>query len=133
MAVPGKAELRKRLDEHGGSVTSLAREAGVSRQTVYNWLDKRGLREHQTKAKRAMRAIAKDVIYDRLMSDDEDAAFEASTFVMRHLNDDGELMLSAEVLEILRQKNVTAREAIRQFEELVIASHQATGRTDSSG
>lgn len=118
MAVPGKAELRKKLDEHGGSITAIARDQGVTRQTVYNWLDKKDLREHQIKAKRAMRAIANDVIYDRLMDEDDDKAFEAAKHVSLHLRDDGELMLSADVMEIMRRMGHTPSKAVEEIEAL---------------
>lgn len=133
MAIPDKRELRKKIDQHGGSVTAIAREEKVSRQTVYNWLDAKDLREYQTRAKRKMRGIANDVIYDRLMSDDEDKAFEAAKHVSLHLKDDGELMLSADVLEIMRRIGHTPSRAVEELEAYYRMLHELHEQEQANG
>ena len=39
MALPGKRTLRKLIQDTGGTVSQMAKNADVSRQTIYNWLD----------------------------------------------------------------------------------------------
>jgi len=131
MALPGKANLRHAIQAHGGVVSEVAAHFNVSRQTVYNWLDHYKMRELVTAARQSMREVAKDVIYQRLMSEDEGAAFEAARFVMLHLQGDGELLtLSPETLMLLRRLGLDVSDVVAQFEGMVREAHEAAIRED---
>lgn len=120
MALPGKVSLRKAIQEHGGLVSDVARHFDVTRQTVYNWLSHYELRNEVTAARQNMRAVAQDVIYARLMADEDAQAFEAAKFVMLHLRDDGELLaLSPETLLLLRQMGMDTSAVVAAFEQMV--------------
>lgn len=123
MALPGKRKMRELIEKSGGVVSDMARlasEEGVSRQTIYNWLDHYQMRDQVTAARQNMRAVAQDVIYGRLMSNEDAQAFEAAKFVMLHLRDDGELLtLSPETLLLLRQMGMDASAVVTAFEAMV--------------
>lgn len=120
MALPGKVNLRKKIAEHGGVVSDIADHFRVTRQTIYNWLDHYELRENLTAARQSMRAVAADVIYARLMAEDNGQSFEAAKFVMLHLKADGELLaLSPEVLLMLRQMGMDTSAVVAAFEQMV--------------
>lgn len=127
MALPGKLAVRKLIKDTGGCISDMAREAknglikkGVSRQTIYNWIDHYGLRAELEEARVTMRLVSRDVIYDRLMNEDSDKAFEAAKFVTLHLNDAGELLAaSPEVMALLKQMGIPMSDVARAFEDMV--------------
>lgn len=127
MATPSKADLRKAIGEHGGIVSEIARHYGVTRQTLYNWVAKYGLRERINEARVGMRAVAADVIYQRLMDGDPDAAFEAAKFVMTHMKDDGEMLaLPPELIEMMSRMGISAAMVIRELSELMKQQYELT-------
>ncbi|QPC81047.1 hypothetical protein G4Y79_15190 [Phototrophicus methaneseepsis] len=72
MAVPGKAELRKAIQATGGVVSDLAKHYSASRQTIYNWLDAKDLRDELNAARQNLIDVAQDNIYGALMDGDLD-------------------------------------------------------------
>lgn len=106
-----------------GVVAEIAKHFEVSRQTIYDWLDYYELRNELREAKHAMREVAADVVYGRLMSDDEDKAYDAARFVLRNLKDDGEMLpLSPEVIRWLQAHGIPLDEVARQFEQMLLMS-----------
>lgn len=127
---PGARNLRRAIYEHGGLIADIARHFDVTRQTIYNWLDHYQMRELIIQARQSMREVAKDVIYQRLMSEDENAAFEAARFVMLRLQSDGELLtLSPETLALLGRMGLDVMDVVTQFESMVREAAQK-GLTD---
>lgn len=120
MTVPTKTELRKAIEECGGIVADVARHYNKSRQTVYRWIAKRGLTDELNSARTNMRAVAKDVVFQRMMNDDEDKAYQAATFVLTNLDKDGEaLSLSPEVTAMLLRAGVSVQKVFKDFEALI--------------
>lgn len=128
-----KTAVRKAIEACGGSLSDVARHFDVERSTVYRWIDRWNLRPVVTAARASMREVAGDVIYSRLMSDDDGAAFEAARFVMLHLRDDGNLLaLSPETMRALAVLGVDVSDAVREFESLVRQQAESV-RDDSRG
>lgn len=122
MKRPGRRNLRIAI-HHYGVISEVAKHFDVPRQTIYNWLDYYDMRGEVTAARHQMREVAADVVYARLMAEDAEKAWDAAQFVLRHLRNDGELLvLSPEVIAGLRRMGIPVSEAVRQFEELVLAS-----------
>lgn len=138
MALPGKKTVRKLIEDTGGCISDMAREAksglvkkGVSRQTIYNWIDHYGLRAELEQARVSMRLVSRDVIYDRLMDEDPDRAWEAAKFVTLHLNDAGELLaVSPEVMALLKQMGIPMSDVAQAFEQMVRMKAQEEARKD---
>lgn len=120
--IPEPGRLKVLIEKHGGVIADIARARRVTRQTVYNWLDLYDMRGEIKTARQQIREVAGDVIYDRMFSQDEDAAFEAAKFVMLHVANDGELLvLSPEVVKILAERGISLDQAARVLEQLVLA------------
>ena len=124
--LPGVRAVRDVIKAHGGNISEMARnmewgdKTGVTRQTIYNWIDHYALRGEVTAARTSMRMVSQDVVFARLMSEDEDKAFDAARFVLLHLKDDGELLgLSPETLRILAEMGISASDAFLQFEAMM--------------
>lgn len=116
---PGKTSLRKAIREAGGNVSDVAAFFGVTRQTVYRWLDFYQMRGDISSARGSMREIAKDVIYARLMSVDEDRAYDAAKFVTLHLADDGNLLeISPETMLLLRKLGIKPDDVVRHLADI---------------
>lgn len=119
---PGSRSFRIAIKDCGGQISDVARHFSVSRRTIYNWLDHYEMRDEVTKARQSMRTVAQDVIYQRLMSEDDDQAYDAAKFVSLHLRNDGELlMLSPETMRALRQAGLTPGDVVAEFEALIRA------------
>lgn len=115
-----KTAVRKAIEACGGSISDVARHFDVERSTVYRWIDRWQLRPVVTAARASMREVASDVIYSRLMCEDESAAMDAAKFVMLHLRDDGNLLaLSPDTMRALAVMGVDVSDAVREFEALV--------------
>lgn len=130
MALPGKRMVRQLIKEHGGVISQMARNCeyggkeGVSRQTIYNWIDHYKLRGQCEAVRVSMRMVSRDVIYQRLMSDDDDAAFDAAKFVTLHLDDTGELLyLDPEIIGMLKELGIPMSEVAQGFEQHVRRAH----------
>lgn len=122
MALPGRRNLRQAIYALGGNISEIARHFAVERQTVYNWLDHYQIRAEVKASRQQMRAVAGDVVYARLMSGDEDKAYEAARFVLTHLRDDGELLvLSPEVIRILGEQGIPLERVTAVLEQLVLS------------
>lgn len=122
MALPGKRSLRKAIEEHGGVISEIAAHFNKSRQTIYRWLDHYSLRGEVQNQRESMRQVSRDVIYQRLMSNDDDKAYDAAKFVMLHLNDDGELLtISPEAMMLLRRMGLSTSEVVAEFEAIIAA------------
>lgn len=132
MARPGRVVLRRAIRDSGGLISDVADLFQTSRQTIYNWMAYYGLRGEVVAARQQMREVAADVIYQRLLTGGDDAAFEAAKFVMLHLQNDGELLeFSSETLRILAEEGITPSEAVRAFEEMMQARAQMRARERS--
>lgn len=119
MAKPGKRNFRRAIEAHGGIVTEIAKHFDVTRATIYNWLTHYQMRDDLRKARQSMREIAQDIVYARLLSDNEDKSFEAARFTLLHLRNDGELlMLSPETIRILDQLGINMATVAQHVEVL---------------
>ena len=126
----GKTDLRRALDAHGGVIQQVADAYKVTRQTVYNWIDRYDLRGYVTAARKGMFEVAADNVYEAVMRGDLDS----SKFVLTHMpggsqrwsskteitGKDGEpLVLSADVLAALRAMGIEPSEAVQEFERMI--------------
>lgn len=130
MALPGKRMVRELIKNHGGVISEMARNCeyggkkSVSRQTIYNWIDHYQLRGHCEAVRVSMRMVSRDVIYQRLMGDDDDAAFDAAKFVTLHLDDVGELLyLDPEIMGMLKELDIPMSFVAQRFEQIIRATH----------
>lgn len=120
MKKPGKASLRKAIKETGGVISDLAAHYSCSRQTIYNWLEHYELRGEIEKSRHSLRAVATDVIYQRLLSNNEDKSWEAAKFVTLHLQDSGDLLaLSPETMSALSRMGIRTSDVVAEFEAMV--------------
>ena len=140
MALPGRKFIKDLIKDHGGVISEMARNCkqgiigkkGVSRQTIYNWIEHYDLRDECEKARVSMRMVSRDVIYQRLLTGDDDAAFEAAKFVTLHLNDSGELLyVSPETLRMLRELGVPLSSIADEIERGVQRMHSDSKDEDN--
>ena len=124
-----KTAVRKAIQACGGNLSDVARHFDVNRVTVYRWLTRWELRPVVAKARASMHEVSDDVIYARLFSEDDDAAFEAARFVKLHMNDDGSLRLSPDTLVWLARMGLKPATALEQFEAMI----QQQAAMESSG
>lgn len=123
MTIPSKTSLRLAIKETGGIVSDLAKHYNVSRPTIYRWLEQKNLRAELAGARINMHEIAKDVVYQRLMSDDNDKAFDAAKFALMHLNDDGGVLrLSDDILALIGELGLDIALLIPELELLIRAA-----------
>lgn len=112
MGLPGKVSLRKAMEETGGVVSDLATHFTVTRQTIYRWIDHYEMRAELSKARTSMREVAKDVLYEKLMEGDANIAM----FVMRHMRDDGEMIvLPPDVLALMESMGISSSDVVTEW------------------
>lgn len=123
--------IRLAFEAHGGNISAVAEQFGVVRQTVYNWIEKYGLRDLVEFQRDKMFDLAERNINLELIK----GSFEASKFVLTHFpterrwssrseftGKDGEaLFLSAEVREAMQKLGLAESDVVREFEALVLA------------
>ena len=117
MAKVSKVSLKKAIDAHGGVIAEIAEYYDVSRQTIYNWLDKYKLRALVASARQDIKTIARDNLYGALLGGDVDV----SKWVLLNMGDDGEVRFSADALRALAVLGLDVRDAVQQFETLIHA------------
>jgi hypothetical protein len=116
--------VRLALEAHGGNVTATAEHFGVARQTVYNWIDRYGLREHVDFQRDKMFELAERNINYELQK----GSFEASKFVLTHFptegrwssrseftGKDGAALIPDDVAAYLQERGKTLDEVLRDF------------------
>lgn len=137
MARVTKTDLRRALQHHGGVIAKVAEAYAVTRQTVYNWIDRYELRDLVESSRTMMFDLAADNVYQAVEKGD----FEASKFVLTHMptagrwsnrtevtgKDGAPLGMSADVLELMRQMGLEPSDVVRQFEEMVRNQAAAVG------
>lgn len=127
MAVPDKRALRKTIQDTGGVISAVAEHYNVNRSTVYRWLEAKDLRDEVTKSRANMRAVATDVIYQRLMHEDADKAYEAARFVHLHMGEDGQaLTIPPRLLGVLLRMGLSGADIMVHLEEILL-SQEALG------
>lgn len=132
MATVTKTELRLALQHHGGVIAKVAEGYQVTRQTVYNWIDKYHLRELVESSRVMMFDLAADNVYQAVEKGD----FEASKFVLTHMptpkrwSNRQELTgangmplggLPQDVMEYMQKMNVSPDAFMAQFVEMMRA------------
>lgn len=132
MATVTKTELRQALQHHGGVIAKVAEAYQVTRQTVYNWIDKYHLREMVESSRVLMFDMAADNVFIQVEKGD----FEASKFVLTHMptprrwSNRQELTgangmplggLPQDVLEYMQKMNVSPDAFMAQFVEMMRA------------
>lgn len=132
MATVTKTELRQALQQHGGVIAKVAEAYQVTRQTVYNWIDKYHLREMVESSRVLMFDMAADNVFIQVEKGD----FEASKFVLTHMptprrwSNRQELTgangmplggLPQDVLEYMQKMNVSPDAFMAQFVEMMRA------------
>ena len=130
MASVTKTELRMALQTHGGIVARVAKAYDVSRQTVYNWIDKYRLTEMVESSRKLMFDMAADNVFVAV----SDGDFEASKFVLTHMptprrwSNRQELTgangmplggLPQDVLDYMGKMNITPDVFMAQFVEMM--------------
>lgn len=130
----GSKRLREVIEQTGGVISEVARTFDVSRQTVYNWLEKYPeLLPLVIEAREYMVQMAERNVYKAVLDKD----LEMSKFVLERLGKtkgwaknveltgrDGEpLNLSPEVVQMLAAMGVEVSDAVREFEALIRRQH----------
>lgn len=124
-----KLELRRALAEHGGLVGRVAEAFSVSRQTIYNWIEKYGLRDALSSSRTLMFDLAEDNVFRAVEAGDLDI----SKFVLTHMPstrrwssraevtgaDGAPLALPADVVEMLAALGVSPSDVAKQFEAMI--------------
>lgn len=132
MASVTKTELRMALQTHGGVIAKVAEAYQVTRQTVYNWIDKYHLRDMVESSRVLMFDMAADNVFVAVEKGD----FEASKFVLTHMptprrwSNRQELTgangmplggLPQDVLDYMGKMNITPDVFMAQFVEMMRA------------
>jgi len=132
MATVTKTELRQALQHYGGVIAKVAEAYQVTRQTVYNWIDKYHLREMVESSRVLMFDMAADNVFIQV----ENGDFEASKFVLTHMptpkrwSNRQELTgangmplggLPQDVLDYMAKMNVSPDAFMAQFVEMMRA------------
>jgi transposase-like protein len=124
---PGKANLRKAIDDSGGVIGDIAKHFDVTRRTIYRWLDHYEMRGVLDAARADMRVVAKDVMYQTLVSEpdpDDDKAkdrqVKVAQFTLNYMGSDGEFItVSPDVMRLLPLIGMTVESASSLFEEMI--------------
>jgi len=130
MARPTKRRLREAIEESGGIIAAVARMFGVSRQTVYNWLDR--YPELTLDLEHAREDII-DVAEANIFREVRKGNIDLSKFVLTRLGKnrgwssrtemtgaDGEaLQLSPDTLQLLAAAGIQVEDVAAEFERMV--------------
>lgn len=136
----GKPKRRKRatpsavkraLMEAGGVVQTVAEAFGVTRQTVYNWINEWQLHDVLDRTREAMFTMAEDNIRAAV----EAGNLDMSKFVLTHMPvvssrrwsnrteltgaDGAPLGLSEDVIKLLAERNLNPSDVVREFEQMI--------------
>lgn len=131
MALPGKRGLRKLIKKTGGTVSQMAKDQNVSRQTIYNWLDHYDMRDDLDKERTNIVMLAEDNIYDSLIAGDVGTSQWVLERKGRHLGWNkqveisgvlGQMNLSAEQMAILEAAGYNVSEVVQQFISMLQAT-----------
>lgn len=118
--------IRRALIDLGGNVSAVAEHFLVTRQTVYNWIERYGLRDVVAFERSRMFELAERNIYFEV----ERGSFEASRFVLTHMPNagerwssrsevtgkDGEPLFAPDVMAALAKMGYTEAEIKARFE-----------------
>ncbi len=124
---PGKANFRKAIKDCGGGIGDIAKHFRVDRRTVYRWLDHYALRDTLDDARSDMRVVAKDVMYQTLMSEPDaddhkslDRRVGVAKFTLNYMGQDGEFIpISPDVMRLLPALGMTVESASSLFEDMI--------------
>lgn len=124
MALPGKRTLRKLIKDTGGVVAEMAKNADVSRQTIYNWLEHYEAWDELERGRTNIVMMAETTVYEAVVTGDLDT----SKWVLerrgrlRGWNKQVEisgvlsqLELSPEQLAVLEQSGLNVSDVVQQF------------------
>jgi hypothetical protein len=131
MALPGIRALRKLMKDSGGTVSQMAKEADVSRQTIYNWLDHYNAWDDLESSRANIVYMAETTVYESVAEGDLDT----SKWVLerkgrlRGWNKQveisgvlGQMNLSAEQMAILEAAGYNVSEVVQQFISMLQAT-----------
>lgn len=124
MALPGKASLRKLIKSTGGTISKMAEDRNVSRQTIYNWLDHYNMRDDLQQARSDIVMMAEGNVYESVADGDLDTSkwVLERKGAMRGWNKQveisgvlGALDLTAEEMLVLQRADLDMSVVVRQF------------------
>jgi transposase-like protein len=124
---PGRVNLRNAIKDCGGVISEVANHYSVAPRTIYRWLDHYDLRGVVDGARNDMRVVAKDVMYQTLMSEPElddhkalDRRVGVAKFTLTNMGSDGEFItVSPDVMRLLPLIGMTVESASSLFEDMV--------------
>jgi len=126
-----KGRVRSAIQDNGGVVAAIARQFDVTRQTVYNWLDKYDLHSEIEHARADIHDVAEANIFNAVMKGDLDM----SKFVLTHMPSrqkkkwssrhevETGVKLSPEALKLLDEMGIEADTVASEFEALIQSIH----------
>ena len=131
MALPGKRELRKLMKDSGGTVSTMADMAGVSRQTIYNWMDHYDAWGDLESARANIVLMAETTVYESVADGD----LGTSMWVLerkgrlRGWNKQveisgvlGQMNLSPEQMQVLERAGYSVNDVLQNFVGMLQAS-----------
>jgi hypothetical protein len=124
--------LRLALEEHGGVIANVAVAFSVSRQTVYNWVERYQLQDIVATSRNMMFDLATDNVYQAV----QDGNLDMSKFVLTHMPppvghqrwsnrteitgaDGVPLGLSPDVLKLMERMGVEPSDVVKEFEDMI--------------
>lgn len=128
-----KTEFRLALADSEGHIGVVAGRLGVSRRTVYRYLEKYPELDSVLKAERRsgrdeIVELAQTRLVEGLTSNDQNRVDRLLMFALRHYDTDGvpgaiDLggLFAPDVVEYLNSQGVSVSDAVREFEEIVRA------------
>ena len=125
-----KDAFRRAIQQQGGSVSGIARQFGVERQTVYNYLKRWELRAELQAAREMLFEVSQQTIYDAVLDGDTDAARFVLTHHPRHERWSSKqdisitgVNLSPEVMGMMEELGVDVETAAEAFEAQIRRLH----------
>jgi hypothetical protein len=141
---PEKPILKQHLIDHGGVVSKVAKALGVSRQSIYDWIEfyDKGIKTRDAtlmsivdSARMAMYDMAADNILRIVETEGDDNHYDASKFVLTHMpvkhrdrwtnrteltgKDGTPLNVSPELAKLMEKLSISPDELVAQLETLL--------------
>jgi len=128
-----KTEFRLALNDSDGHIGVIAGRLGISRRTVYRYLEKypelnKTLKLERASGRDQIVELAQTKLMEGLMSIDENRVDRLLMFALRHYDTDGVPgaidiggLFAPDVVEYLNRQGVSVSDAVREFEDIVRA------------